>query len=159
MAIFNESSTLMFSAITKSIPVIFPQIALKLMRILPDKNYQNWSSDFGEICLVLFLRSDCYSVPRSLGGYDAFLTIWGPRARAHSRPFVLWLWKPLQCQVFLLPFLSWFWPIWIPYSNAKVFPTVSFLMRYSHARAKIRAFYTKSLRNRRHYRKFLTMSI
>ena len=61
-AIFNESSTLMFSAITRSIPVIFSHIALKLMRILRDKNYQNWFSGFGEICLVLFLRSDRYSV-------------------------------------------------------------------------------------------------
>ena len=61
-AIFNESSTLMFSAVTKSTPVIFSQVALKLMRILHDKNYQNWSSGFGEKCLVLFLQSDCYSV-------------------------------------------------------------------------------------------------
>ena len=63
-AIFNESSTLMFSAVTKSTPVIFSQVALKLMRILHDKNYQNWSSGFGETCLVRFLRSDRYSVPR-----------------------------------------------------------------------------------------------
>ena len=63
-AIFNESSTLMFSAITRSIPVIFSHIALKLMRILRDKNYQNWFSGFVEICFVLFLRSDRYSVPR-----------------------------------------------------------------------------------------------
>ena len=63
-AIFNESSTLIFSAITRSIPVIFSHIALKLMRILRDKNYQNWFSGFGEICFVLFLRSDRYSVPR-----------------------------------------------------------------------------------------------
>ena len=61
-AIFNESSTLMFSAVTKSTPVIFSQVALKLMRILHDKNYQNWSSGFGETCLVRFLRSDRYSV-------------------------------------------------------------------------------------------------
>ena len=60
-AIFNESSTLMFSAITKFIPVIFSQIALKL-KDSARKNYQNWSSGFGEICLVLFLRSDRYSV-------------------------------------------------------------------------------------------------
>ena len=61
-AIFNESSILMFSAVTKSTPVIFSQVALKLMRILHDKNYQNWSSGFGETCLVRFLRSDRYSV-------------------------------------------------------------------------------------------------
>ena len=63
-AIFNESSTLMFSAVTKSTPVIFSQVALKGMRILHDKNYQNWSNGFGETCLVRFLRSDRYSVPR-----------------------------------------------------------------------------------------------
>ena len=65
-AIFNESSTLMFSAVTKSTPVIFSQVALKLMRILHDKNYQNWSSGFGETCLVRFLRSDRYSVRGSV---------------------------------------------------------------------------------------------
>ena len=60
--IFNESSTLMYSAITKPNQAIFSQIALKLMRILHDKNYQNWSSRLGEICIVLILRSDRYSV-------------------------------------------------------------------------------------------------
>ena len=60
--ILNESYTLIFSAVLNSTPVIFSQIDLKLMTILQDKNYQNWSSGFGEKCLVLFLRSDCYSV-------------------------------------------------------------------------------------------------
>ena len=64
--ILNESYTLIFSAVLNSTPVIFSQVDLKLMRILRDKNYQNWSSGFGEKCLVLFLRSDRYSV-------------WGPR--------------------------------------------------------------------------------
>ena len=68
-AIFNESSTLMFSAITKSILVIFLKIALKLMRLLHDKNYQNWSSGFGKIRLVLCLRSDRYSVPHGDGEF------------------------------------------------------------------------------------------
>ena len=61
-AILNESSTLIFSAVLNSTPVIFSQVDLELMRILHDKNYQNWSSGFGEKCLVLFLQSDCYSV-------------------------------------------------------------------------------------------------
>ena len=61
-AIFNESSTLLFSAVTLSTPVIFSQVSLKLMRILHDKNEQNWSSRFGETCIVLILRSDRYSV-------------------------------------------------------------------------------------------------
>ena len=64
MEILIESSTLIFSAVLNSTPVIFSQVHLKLMRILHDKNYQNWSSSFGEKCLVLFLRSDRYSVPR-----------------------------------------------------------------------------------------------
>ena len=54
--IFNESSTLMYSAITEPNPAIFSQIAPKLVRILHDKNYQNWFSHFGEICIVLILR-------------------------------------------------------------------------------------------------------
>ena len=36
--ILNESSTLIFSAVLNSIPVIFSQVDLKLMRILHDKN-------------------------------------------------------------------------------------------------------------------------
>ena len=64
--ILNESSTLIFSAVLISTPVIFSQVDLKLMRILHDKKYQNWSSGFGEKCLVLFLRSDRYSVPRGV---------------------------------------------------------------------------------------------
>ena len=60
--IFNESSTLMYSAITKPNLAIFSQISLILMRILHDKNEQNWFSGFGEICLVLSFRSDRYSV-------------------------------------------------------------------------------------------------
>ena len=32
------------------------------MRILHDKNDQNWSSGLGEICLVRFLLSDRHSV-------------------------------------------------------------------------------------------------
>ena len=62
MEILIESSTLIFSAVLYSTPVIFSQVDLKLMRILSDKNYQNWSSGFGEKCLVLFLRSDRYRV-------------------------------------------------------------------------------------------------
>ena len=64
MEILIESSTLIFSAVLNSTPVIFSQVDLKLMRILHDKKYQNWSSSFGEKCLVLFLRSDRHSVPR-----------------------------------------------------------------------------------------------
>ena len=59
--IFKEFSTLMFSALTKPNLAIFSQIYLKLLRILHDKNEQNWSSGFGEICLVLYFRSDRYS--------------------------------------------------------------------------------------------------
>ena len=47
---------------TFSVQVIFSQVSLKLMRILHDKNEQNWSSRFGETCIVLILRSDRYSV-------------------------------------------------------------------------------------------------
>ena len=54
----------MYTAITKPNPAIFSQIALNLMRILQYKNDQNWSSRFEEICIVLILRSDRYSVPR-----------------------------------------------------------------------------------------------
>ena len=57
-AIFDEFSTLLFSAVTKPTPVIFSQVSLKLKRILHDKNYQNGSSGFGEICIVLFLWRD-----------------------------------------------------------------------------------------------------
>ena len=61
--IFNKFSSLLFSAVTSSTPVIFSQIAPKLMRILHDKNEKNGSSCFGETCLALILRSDRYSVP------------------------------------------------------------------------------------------------
>ena len=44
--IFNEFSTLMYWAIAKPNLAIFSQIALILMRILHDKNEQNWSSGF-----------------------------------------------------------------------------------------------------------------
>ena len=60
--ILIESYTLIFSAVLNSTAVIFSQIDLKLKRILLGKNDQNWSTGFGEKCLVLFLQRDCYSV-------------------------------------------------------------------------------------------------
>ena len=62
-AILNESSTLIFSAVTKSILDNFLEESSKLIRIKTLKNEQNWSSGFWELCIVLFLRSDRYSVP------------------------------------------------------------------------------------------------
>ena len=45
-AILNKSSTLIFSAITKSILEIFLEESPKLIRIQTLKNEQNWSSGF-----------------------------------------------------------------------------------------------------------------
>ena len=47
----------------KAYPSHFSQVSPKLKRIQHTKNYQNGSSGFGEICLVLFLWRDRYSVP------------------------------------------------------------------------------------------------
>ena len=65
-AIFDEFSTLLLSAVTKPTPVIFSQVSLKFKRIQQNKNSQNGSSGFGEICLVLFLWTDRYGVPHTV---------------------------------------------------------------------------------------------
>ena len=53
----------------KAYPSHFSQVSPKLKRIQHTKNYQNGSSGFGEICLVLFLWRDRYSALKNLDCY------------------------------------------------------------------------------------------